>query len=131
MECGCAEWAADHVLGHKAKDPYTGPAELFPRRLREEYAKASHKINVLSRAASSIDCEDPTEAAEKALKESKTQVEVLNKRINEMEAKINNKDTRGTNSESRLDAAVKAIIDALDDPGGDLRKNIRDRLGKL
>ena len=61
MECGCAEWAADHVLGHKAKDPYTGPAELFPRRLREEYAKASHKINVLSKAASSVDCEDPQE----------------------------------------------------------------------
>ena len=71
MECGCAEWAADHVLGHKAKDPYTGPAELFPKTLREEYAKASHKINVLSKAASSVDCEDPTGAAEKALKESK------------------------------------------------------------
>ena len=131
MECGCAEWAADHVLGHKAKDPYTGPAELFPKTLREEYAKASHKINVLSKAASSVDCEDPTGAAEKALKKSKAQVEVLNKRVNELEAKINNKDTRSAGAESKFDVAVKAIIDALDDPGGDLRKNIRDRLGKL
>ena len=131
MECGCAEWAADHVLGHKAKDPYTGPAELFPRRLREEYAKASHKINVLSRAASSIDGEDPAEAAEKALKESKAKVEVLEKRVNELEAEIDKKDARSAGAESRFDAAVKAIIDALDDPGGDLRKSIRDRLGGL
>ena len=131
MECGCAEWAADHVLGHKAKDPYTGPAELFPRRLREEYAKASHKINVLSKAASSVDCEDPAEAAEKALNESKAKVEVLEKRVNELEAEIDKKDSRSAGAESRFDAAVKAIIDALDDPGGDLRKNIRDRLGGL
>ena len=131
MECGCAEWAADHVLGHKAKDPYTGPAELFPRRLREEYAKASHKINVLSRAASSVDGEDPAEAAEKALKESKAKVEVLEKRVNELESEIDKKDARSAGAESRFDAAVKAIIDALDDPGGDLRKNIRDRLGGL
>ena len=131
MECGCAEWAADHVLGHKAKDPYTGPAELFPRRLREEYAKASHKINVLSKAASSVDCEDPTGAAEKALKERNAQVEVLNKRVNELKSEIDNKATQITGAESRFDVAVKAIIDALDDPGGDLRKNLRDRLGKL
>ena len=128
MECGCAEWAADHVLGHKAKDPYTGPAELFPKRLREEYAKASHKINVLSKAASIVDGEDPAEvAAEKALKESKAQAEVLNKRVNELEAEINKKDTRSTGFESKFDVTVKAIIDALDDPGGDLRKNIRDK----
>ena len=119
------------MLGHKAKDPYTGPAELFPKTLREEYAKASHKINVLSKAASSVDCEDPTGAAEKALKESKATVEVLNKRVNELEAEIGKKDTRSAGAESRFDAAVKAIIDALDDPGGDLRKNIRDRLGGL
>ena len=131
LECGCAEWAANHVLGHKAKDPYTGPAELFPRRLREEYAKASHKINVLSKAASSVDCEDPTGAAEKALKKSKAQVEVLNKRVNELKSEIDNKATQITGAESRFDVAVKAIIDALDDPGGDLRKNLRDRLGKL
>ena len=131
MECGCAEWAADHVLDHKAKDPYTGPAELFPKRLREEYAKASHKINVLSKAASSVDCEDITGATEKALKESKAKVEVLEKRINELEAEIDKKDARSAGAESRFDAAVKAIIDALDDPGGDLRKNIRDRLGGL
>ena len=131
MECGCADWAADHVLGHKAKDPYTGPAELFPQTLREEYAKASHKINVLSKAASSIDCKDPPGAAEKALKESKAQVEVLNKRVNELKSEIDNKATQITGAESRFDTAVKAIIDALDDPGRDLRKNIRDRLGGL
>ena len=119
------------MLGHKAKDPYTGPAELFPRRLREEYAKASHKINVLSKAAFSVDGEDPAEAAEKALKESKVKVEVLEKRVNELKSEIDKKDTRSAGAESRFDAVVKAIIDALDDPGGDLWKNIRDRLGGL
>ena len=58
MECGCVEWAEDHVLGHKDKDPYTGTADLFPKRLREEYAKASYKINMLSRAMFVVDGED-------------------------------------------------------------------------
>ena len=131
MECGCAEWAADHVLGHKAKDPYTGPAELFPKRLREEYTKASHKINVLTRAASVVDDEDPAEEAKKALKESQSKVEVLERRINELETENAKKDARSAGAESRFDLAIKAIIDALDDPGGDLRKNIRDRLGAI
>ena len=66
-----------------------------------------------------------------SLKESKAKVEVLEKRVNELEAEIGKKDARSAGAESRFDAAVKAIIDALDDPGGDLRKNIRDRLGGL
>ena len=86
---------------------------------------------MLSRAASIVDGEDTTEAAEKALKESKAKVEVLEKRVNELEAEIDKKDARSAGAESKFDAAVKAIIDALDDPGGDLRKNIRDRLGGL
>ena len=58
-------------------------------------------------------------------------MEVLEKHVNELKSEIDKKDARSAGAESRFDAAVKAIIDALDDPGGDLRKNIRDRLGGL
>ena len=58
-------------------------------------------------------------------------MEVLEKHVNELKSEIDKKDARSAGAESRFDAAVKAIINALDDPGGDLRKNIRDRLGGL
>lgn len=45
---GCAQYAADHVIGHKGKDSYQKPAELFPEKLREEYLKGSSVINILS-----------------------------------------------------------------------------------
>ena len=45
---GCAQYAADHVLGHAPGDSYEKQATLYPEELRAEYAKASGRLNIFS-----------------------------------------------------------------------------------
>ena len=45
---GCAQHAADHVLGHAPRDSYEKQAVLYPEELRREYAKASGRLNIFS-----------------------------------------------------------------------------------
>ena len=45
---GCAQYAADHVLGHSPGDSYEKQAALYPETLRAEYAKASGRLNVFA-----------------------------------------------------------------------------------
>ena len=45
---GCAQHAADHVLGHAPRDSYEKQAVLYPEALRSEYAKASGRLNIFS-----------------------------------------------------------------------------------
>ena len=45
---GCAQYAADHVLGHSPRDSYEKQAALYPDKLRAEYAKASGRLNIFS-----------------------------------------------------------------------------------
>lgn len=48
IDCGCRIDAADHFIGHRQKDSYEKQATLFPENLREEYMKASSKLNIFS-----------------------------------------------------------------------------------
>ena len=131
MACGCAAWAADHVLGHAPKDPYEGTPGLFPKELRREYAKGSHMINILSKAASKIDDTSSPDATEKALEASEARNGELMRRLNEAHERMARKDARKADEDSRLEMVVKAIIDASGDPGGDFRRNLKDRLDGL
>ena len=45
---GCAQYAADHVLGHSPKDSYEKQAMLYPEKMRSEYAKASGLLNIFT-----------------------------------------------------------------------------------
>ena len=45
---GCAQYAADHVLGHAPRDSYEKQATLYPEQLRAEYAKASGRLNMFT-----------------------------------------------------------------------------------
>ena len=46
---GCAQYAADHVLGHSRRgDSYEKQATLYPEKLRSEYAKASERLNIFA-----------------------------------------------------------------------------------
>ena len=129
--CGCAAWAADHVLGHAPKDPYEGTPGLFPEELRREYAKASHVINMFSRAVSKIDDTKPSDATERALEASEARNGELMRKLNEAHGMMARKDARKADVESRLEMVVRAIIDASGDPGGDFRRNLKDRLDGL
>ena len=50
IECDCRMDVADHVIGHKPKDSYEKQAILYGSSVRSEYAKASHMLNIFSRA---------------------------------------------------------------------------------
>lgn len=52
IECGCRADIADHVIGHKPKDSYEKQAILYGSSVRAEYAKASHMLNIFSKAGS-------------------------------------------------------------------------------
>ena len=45
---GCAQYVADHVLGHAPRDSYEKQATLYPEKLRSEYAKASDRLNLFT-----------------------------------------------------------------------------------
>ena len=45
---GCAQYAADHVLGHSPNDSYEKQAMLYPEKMRSEYAKASGLLNIFT-----------------------------------------------------------------------------------
>ncbi len=130
VECGCAARAADHFLGHKSKDPYLR-LDGKTKTLRKEYSKASHVINILSKAASSVEDTEPDGATEEELKASKAQVEELKKEVNDLKAKIAKEGARSADVESRNERVLKAIIDASNEPDGDFRQNLKDRLGGL
>jgi len=54
IECGTRMDIADHVIGHKPKDSYEKQSLLYPETLREEYGKASPKINIFSNLFSNL-----------------------------------------------------------------------------
>ena len=107
------------------------PPGLFPEELRREYAKASHVVNMFSKAVSRINGTDPSDAIEKALEASEARNEELMRKLNEAHGLLAKNNARKAGVESRLDMVVKAIIDASVDPGGDFRQALKDRLDGL
>ena len=71
---GCAQYAADHVLGHAPRDAYEKQAILYPEMLRAEYAKASSRLNIFSKVAGTLNSPEDSESQ--------------NARIKDLEAKI-------------------------------------------
>ena len=131
MACGCAAWTADHVIGYAPKDSYERTPGRFPKKLRQEYAKASHMINILSKAASKIDDTSSPDAIEKALEASEAKNGELMRKLNEAHGLLVKNDARKADADSRLEMVVKAIIGASGDPGVDFRQNLKARLDGL
>ena len=52
--CGCKDYVADFVLGHKPPNTYDRP-DMYPDVLRSEYAKGSSKINIISNLESALE----------------------------------------------------------------------------
>ena len=68
----CAQYAAEHVLGHAPGDSYEEQAVLYPEKLRAEYAKASSRLNIFSKIEGNLN--SPNDA------------DKLNARVKELEA---------------------------------------------
>jgi len=54
IDSGCRIDVADHCIGHSPKDSYEKQVELFPENIREEYQKASSKINIFSNISNNM-----------------------------------------------------------------------------
>lgn len=54
IDSNCRIDVADHCIGHKPKDSYEKQVELFPENIREEYQKASSKINIFSNISNNM-----------------------------------------------------------------------------
>lgn len=132
LVCGCPEHMADHIIGHKPHDSYVKISKLYPERLRQEYAKASHMLNIFSHAENKIKNPEPPGAMESVLKASEDKVETLLKRVNELEVENSKKDDKNTDVEQKVNNMMKAILEALDsDPNTDLRKNLKEKFNEI
>lgn len=74
MDCNVRPDVCEHLIGHKPKDSYEKQAELFPKSLRTEYAKASRRLNIFSNFSSMAKGVD--------------NMEEVNDKLNEMEQKL-------------------------------------------
>ena len=74
---GCAQYAAEHVLGHAPKDSYEKQAILYPEMLRAEYAKASSRINIFSKVESILNNPKDPESQEARIRELEVEVREL------------------------------------------------------
>lgn len=53
--CGTHDYVADHSIGHKPKDSYDKEHILYPKKMREEFMKASKTINIFSKISNYIE----------------------------------------------------------------------------
>ena len=71
---GCAQYAADHVLGHAPRDSYEKQFTLYPEELRAEYAKASSRINIFSKVESVLNTAKDPASQDARIRELEAQV---------------------------------------------------------
>ncbi len=55
IDSGCRLDVAEHVIGHKPRDSYEKQSKLYPETMRNEYAKASSRLNLMSTSVSTSD----------------------------------------------------------------------------
>ncbi|MCV0372644.1 MAG: hypothetical protein K5793_03725 [Nitrosarchaeum sp.] len=54
IACDVADYVCELAIGHKVGDSYEKQDKLYPSKSRSEYAKASSKLNIISKIQSSI-----------------------------------------------------------------------------
>ena len=79
LMCGCAPWAADHVLGHTPKDSYDKPAEIYAEELRNEYSKVSKVLNMFSYVENQLKNIENSDAIREKEKKRAKQIENMQK----------------------------------------------------
>ena len=124
---GCAPYAADHVLGHAPRDSYEKEAILYPEELRREYAKASSRINIITKAAGNMNSPDDPASQNVRIQELETKIKELTK-IN-VEKDI----LKGeyANSMKDLDEKVNRIARVLDKLPDNIKEEMSDELDGL
>lgn len=80
IDCGTRIDITDHVIGHMPKDSYEKQSKLYPESVREEYSKASSKINIFSNLSSNL-------KKTANVKELQNQIESLQEIVKRLEQK--------------------------------------------
>jgi hypothetical protein len=71
LVCNTRYDVADHVIGHKPKDSYEKQSSLYSDNLRNEYSKASKKINMFSNMSVYMKGDEDNQVLQKQLDEQK------------------------------------------------------------
>ena len=69
LVCNTRYDVADHVIGHKPKDSYEKQSSLYSDNLRNEYSKASKKINMFSNMSVYMKGDEDNQVLQKQLDE--------------------------------------------------------------
>jgi len=67
IACGVADYVCELAIGHKVGDSYEKQDKLFPEKARQEFAKASKKINIFSNFAHSVRNFDDVDSLKKQI----------------------------------------------------------------
>jgi len=110
---GVADYVCQLAIGHKIRDSYEKMDKLYPQKTRLEYAKASHKLNIISKMKSSLS-EDFNTIAE--LKDKIEELDVKNIRLTKgsrdvLGETINQQNHVIESMQERLKEFSKAIAD--------------------
>jgi hypothetical protein len=88
IACGTRYDVADHVIGHKPKDSYEKQTSLYAENLRNEYRKASKKINMFSNMSTYMKGDENSQILKEELTNQKRINQQNNERIQEIQGNI-------------------------------------------
>lgn len=121
---GCKDYAAEHIIGHAPRNSYEKEAVLYPEELRAEYAKASSRINIFSKAASTLNSPKDQASQEARIKELESQIRELT------QAKTENtmKDGHYENVINTMSKEIKRLVKLFDSLPDDIKEKMTDKL---
>ena len=124
MANGCAQYAADHVLGHAPRDSYEKQAVLYPEKLRAEYAKASQFINVFSKMSNSLNITNDPASLQASIREIKA--ELSESKQSKTESDI--MDGTHKNALKDMHDEIKRLASILDALPDNIKEQVADKL---
>jgi len=88
IECGTVQYVAELAIGHMIGDSYEKQDKLYPETSRQEYAKASKKINIISNANKYIQSMGNITKQDKKIEEMEERLERMEQMDNEKKRRI-------------------------------------------
>ncbi len=86
IDCGTRPDVADHVIGHMPKDSYEKQFTLYPESMREQYMKASRRLNIFSNMKSNMQSSVDSQAL-------RSEVDTLKEIVNRLQQKDSIRDS--------------------------------------
>ena len=121
---GCAAYVADHVLGHAPRDAYEKEAILYPEEMRKEYAKASSRLNIISKVESNLNNPEDPESMKAQIQELKAQIDALTRTNSE----DNLSEEKYKHAITSLNNEVKHLLDMFDSLPDDIKAKMSGKL---